>query len=390
MNILLITPFFYPHKGGSQQYAEELYAHLMAFDPSIQVDVLCYNTDQAPAQEIYRGMHVYRVPCITLLPGQFALPNYVVLWQTLRRLHRERNYALINSHTRFFENSWWTPFAARKLGTRSLLTDHCAFHPNHHSPLVRAVARFVDGRVAPFFCASHDYVTVTNKATYAFVQALGLQPTEVIYGGVDTETFSPAVDSTAPRKFPGIDRTFTADEIVITFVGRMIYSKGPQLLAAAATELCKSYPAISFVFVGGGELLDSLKARGSDRIYFTGPLFKADIATILAGTDILVHPSMHHEGFPNVLLEAGAAGCAVVATPMGGSQEIVIDGATGKIITPDVNAIIQAVTELIEQPEVRASLSVAIRDHVVKQFSWREIAQVYHTFLQARLRGGSV
>ena len=75
---------------------------------------------------------------------------------------------------------------------------------------------------------------------------------------------------------------------------------------------------------------------------------------------------------------------------MGGSQEIVIDGETGIIITPDVNAIIQAVTALIEQPEVRADLSVAIRDHVVKLFSWREIAQVYHTFLQARLRGGSV
>jgi glycosyltransferase involved in cell wall biosynthesis len=389
MNILLITPFFYPHKGGSQQYAEELYAHLMALDPSIQVDVLCYNTDQAPAQEIYRGMHVYRVPCVTLLPGQFALPNYVLLWQTLRKLHRERNYALINSHTRFFENSWWTPFAARRLGTRSLLTDHCAFHPNHRSSLVRAVARFVDGRVAPFFCAAYDDVTVTNQATYAFVQNLGIQPTAVIYGGVDTETFSPAIDRTATRSFPGIDRTFAADELVITFVGRMIYSKGPQLLTAAAEELGKRYPMISFVFVGGGELLDSLRAKHSDRVYFTGPLFKADIATILAGTDILVHPSMHHEGFPNVLLEAGAAGCTVIATPMGGSQEIVIDGETGKIINPDVNAIIQAVSVLIEQPELRAHLAGAIRNHVVKQFSWREIAQHYHAFVQARYTGSA-
>ena len=224
MRILLITPYFYPHKGGSQQYAEELCYHLMKVTSDTQVDVLTYNTDNAPEKEEYRGMTVYRVPCIQILPGQFAFPNYWKLWTLLKKLNKGHRYTLINSHTRFFENSWWTPFVAKHFYSKSVLTDHCANHPTHTSALVNTIASGVDKIIAPFISKQYDMVTVTNKSTLEFVKSLGMKQPELVYGGVDTKYFSPA-DKTKPRTIPKIDKVFDKNDIIITFVGRMIHSK---------------------------------------------------------------------------------------------------------------------------------------------------------------------
>ena len=60
MRILLVLPFFYPHRGGSQKYAEELFAFIVKNHSNTQVDVLCYNTDKASAFEEYREFRIYR------------------------------------------------------------------------------------------------------------------------------------------------------------------------------------------------------------------------------------------------------------------------------------------------------------------------------------------
>lgn len=120
-------------------------------------------------------------------------------------------------------------------------------------------------------------------------------------------------------------------------------------------------------------------------MHFTGPLFKNDIAEILNRSDILVHPSIHHEGFPNVLLEAGAAGCAVVSTAMGGSEEIVIHDRTGRIIEPNAEAIEHELKLLINNQNKRQQLGVAIRKHVVEHFDWNTIAKDFKTMITERI-----
>ena len=79
IKILLISPYFAPHIGGSQRYMEELYVHLSEQFPHISVDVLTYNTTDSKTIEKYRGITIYRVPCWEILPGQFALPNPIKL-----------------------------------------------------------------------------------------------------------------------------------------------------------------------------------------------------------------------------------------------------------------------------------------------------------------------
>jgi len=368
MRILLITPYFYPHKGGSQQYAEELHYHLMKADPSVKVDVLTYNTDHAKEVEEYRGFTIYRVPCVQILPGQFAIPNYFKLRKLLNKLFGQNHYDFINSHTRFFESSWWAPYVARHFKTKSVLTDHCAFHPVHPSKFVSFIAKTVDKTIAPFVSIKYDVVTVTNRATYDFAKYLKMKDPQIIYGGVDTDYFKPQ-----PKK----GRTIT-----VTFLGRMIQSKGPQLLYEAAKNILKTYRNVEFIFAGGGPMFNHLTIQPYNHITFLGSIEKKEIANLLKKTDILVHPSLHHEGFPNVLLEAGASGCAIIATDKGGSREIVLPGKTGILIEPSIAQIKHALEILLDDPKKREALSSNIRRHIEEKFNWNKIVRDYQKLIE--------
>lgn len=376
MKILVISPYFHPHKGGSQQYAEELHASLLKSDSSISVDVLTYNTDKSKSVEKYRGFTVYRIPCIQILRGQFAIPNYFSLFKTLKQLKKNK-YNFVNSHTRFFENSWWAPFASKYLGSKSILTDHCADHPTHKLKLVTIFARLVDKSIVPFFIKKYDFVTVTNKSTQKFLKNMGIIDTQLIYGGVDTDYFK----SNSKNKARKINsKTFSKDDILITFVGRMIYSKGAHLLLNAAEKILNEHPSVYFLFAGNGDEFKNLSKKRSSRILFLGSLNKDKVADLMQKSDILVHPSLHNEGFPNVLLEAASSSCAILATPMGGTEEI-INKNTGIIIKPNSNSIYIELKKLIENPEKRAKLQKEARSFVEKNYNWKKIAKEYRAYL---------
>ncbi|MGE5042149.1 MAG: glycosyltransferase family 4 protein [Candidatus Levyibacteriota bacterium] len=385
MRILLITPYFYPHKGGSQQYALELYKTIMKQNKDIQVDVLTYNTDQSKSVEEYEGFTIYRVPCVQLLKGQFAIPHYWELRKTLNKLFRENRYTFVNSHTRFFESSWWAPYVASHFHTKSILTDHCAAHPTHKTKLVTGVSYVIDKFIAPLFLQKYDYITVTNKATQDFLSSLISKESEVIYGGVDTKLFKPRTNRSKERKILGIKKRFSKNDVVVAFVGRMIYSKGPQILLEAAKKITKKYPRAYFIFGGNGSLYPELSAFQNDHIFFTGELTKEEISDLLAKSDVLVHPSLHHEGFPNVILEAGAAGCAVIATNMGGTYEI-ITPRTGIMVKPTVSAVSSKLELLIKNGLQRRKLGNSLHKWVADNYDWKRIAKVYQKSMQEKIR----
>lgn len=381
MRILLVTPFFYPHKGGSQQYAEELHATLMERNQNVEVDVLCYNTDGSKSVEKYRGFTIHRIPCRQLLKGQFAVPDYIALWKTLNKLFAKNRYDFINSHTRFFENSWWVPFIARYFKTKSVLTDHCASHPAHQKKLITYVSYVIDRLFVPLILPLYSEVIVTNKATQKFLKGFSKKKTRIIYGGVDTKFFK-AKGANRKRKILG--KRFSRNDIIVSFVGRMIYSKGPQLLLKAAEDILKRNRNVYFIFGGDGELYKYISKKQNDRILFTGALEKKDVAALLSTTDILVHPSLHHEGFPNVILEAGSAGCAVLATNQGGTYEL-INEDTGIIVKSTAHDIKNKLRYLFKNREKRLLYGRNLRNLIEKSYDWEKIADDYKKFIDRNI-----
>jgi glycosyltransferase involved in cell wall biosynthesis len=369
MRILVITPYFFPHPGGSQRYIEELYGDVLRQHPNWQVDVLTYNTEKIGSQEKYRGMTIYRVGCIEFLRGQFALPNYFEILRMFRKL-KHREYDVVNSHTRFFDNSWWAPLAAKYLGAKAVLTDHCAYHPTHKSWWVRKLAEGVDHVMIPLLSLIYAQVTVVSKATKRFLHSHGMwREVEVVYGGVDLELYKGT-------------RVKRDKKVLIGFVGRMIPAKGPQLVVEAAKKLLPKYSQLRFVFAGDGELLVTLKKAESERMVFLGAIDREGVVQLMKEMDICVLPSTHHEGLPSVILEAGASECAVVSTDRGGVREVIEEGKTGVIIEATVEDIINKLEKLIVDKDLRQNLGQRLQEKVATDFSWKRIVEQYVKLLE--------
>ncbi|RJR16012.1 glycosyltransferase family 1 protein [Candidatus Microgenomates bacterium] len=391
MRILLITSFFYPHIGGSQRYMEELYAKLIASHSDTHVDVLAYNTDQAPKQETYKGLTIYRIPCWQIIPDRFNLPNPFALFVQLFKLARHK-YDFVHTHLRFFDTTWWTWIYARLIGAKSIFTEHVATTPVHQSKLVEIVTAIVDATVARWTISKYNLITVTSQATQKFLQQkMGVKkPVTVVYGGVDTQFFNGTKKQS--QSIPQSKKQIKSGDIIVSFVGRLIWTKGVTYVYEAIKKMHQHLPEnVYFILAGGGELEESIKQQVSkdklsDRVYLTGTLSTLQVKEVLSNTDIVVHPSHHNEGFPNVLLEAGAAECMVIATDNAGTNELITDKKTGLLIPQkDPQSIIDTILWGLEHKQAIRNMAKVLQKKVVQEFDWKQISEEYYLLLNHNL-----
>lgn len=149
------------------------------------------------------------------------------------------------------------------------------------------------------------------------------------------------------------------DEVpLVGIVARLVPIKGVDVFLEAARIIGAERPDAAFVVVGDGELRESL-GRHAERLGI-GPRtrflgWRADLAAVYGDLDVVALTS-HSEGTPVTLIEALAAGRAVVTTRVGGVEDVV-DGECGVLVEDsDVREIARAVLDLLADPGRRASL----------------------------------
>lgn len=375
MRICVLTQYFYPHAGGSQEYIVQLYQELRQLDPGLEVDVICYNTENAPQTESYKGLNIHRVGCVEILPGQFAIPNYFELYQLLAKLKKQHRYDFVNTHTRFFENSWWAPWAARYLGAQLILTDHCATHPTHSNRFLQSIIGYIDLFILKTVLHAYTHITVVSQTTQEFLKKFGHEG-RVFVAGVDEKFTKRATENKNLVPLP-------PHSLCITYLGRMIKSKNPEALLKAAQTITVKYPQALVVFAGAGAELERLQSAHTDRIIFLGQLNRDQAVALLKKTDIFVYPSQHHEGLPISILEAAASGCAILATDNGGTKEIITDQKTGILITPTASDITEKLENLLNNPAQRKELGLGAQTKVFKDYQWHKTAQSFLQYLHS-------
>jgi glycosyltransferase involved in cell wall biosynthesis len=171
---------------------------------------------------------------------------------------------------------------------------------------------------------------------------------------------------------------------LVGIVGRLVPIKALDLFLAAASIVVGNHPEAHFAIVGDGELWDQLHAdvqrRGlAQNVHFTG--WRADLAAVYSDLDLVVCCS-RNEGTPVSLIEACAAGRAVIGTRVGGIPDIIAAGDNGLLVpSGDAVALAEAVQELIADPGRRRSMGLAGRDMVIEKHSAdrmvRELKDVY-------------
>jgi glycosyltransferase involved in cell wall biosynthesis len=173
-----------------------------------------------------------------------------------------------------------------------------------------------------------------------------------------------------------------ADTPIVGIVGRMVPVKAHATFVAAAEHLSRRRPDVHFVFVGGGELEEDIRAdvtrRGlSDRCHFLG--WRRDLPVIYADLSVVALSSLN-EGTPVSLIEAMAAGIPVVSTDVGGVSDVLQNGARG-VLVPAMNA--EALAAGIEEalrPEARLRAG-ELRASVTEEYGaarlCRDLAELY-------------
>jgi glycosyltransferase involved in cell wall biosynthesis len=252
-------------------------------------------------------------------------------------------------------------------------------------------------RVQRVVCRLADCVLVNATAVKNWLVAGGYDGSRVavVRNGVDVHRFMHTPDVAAIRAELGV----SADAPVVGVVSRLVPLKGLEEFLLAAGTISASFPDARFVIVGeatpGGSgyeagLRTLAQSLGlGDRVVFAGR--RTDIPEVLAAFSVAVLPSLS-EALSNVLLESMAAGVPVVATTVGGTQEVVTDSDTGLLVPPsDPAAIASAVNELLGNRELAARLGAAGRTLVMREFSLermtRSTEQLYADLLAVRRRG---
>jgi glycosyltransferase involved in cell wall biosynthesis len=203
--------------------------------------------------------------------------------------------------------------------------------------------------------------------------------------GVDREIFHPDRRDLAWRHGQGI-----ADhEVVVGFLGRLVMEKGLDVFSDTLDDLTRRGVAHRVLVVGEGPAREWFQAR-LPQAAFVGFQQGADLARAVAGMDMLFNPSVT-ETFGNVTLEAMACRLPVVAAAATGSQSLVDDHVSGRLIPPGaIHQFAEALKAYIENPQLRAAHGLAGEARAL-DFSWdrinQAVADTYLRLIRQRARG---
>jgi len=221
---------------------------------------------------------------------------------------------------------------------------------------------------------------------------LGIAP-DVIPNGYDPECFRPRpVDRAAVwRRILGPDAP--TNEPVLIYVGRFTAVKRlPLLLEAYANARKRFDHKAPLVLVGGfpGECegehpADTIRRLNLEDVHLAGWHEHAELPEILAAGAAIVLPSVG-EQFGQVLVEGMACGLPAIAADDSGPAEIVKDGETGWLVTPDdVDSLADALADAVNRPHERLVRGTRARKDVAERFTWPALAERFAEVLDATM-----
>lgn len=359
--VLMLSYEFPPVGGGGSRVVAGLAKELTAAGWS--VDLVTATFSGLATEEDVDGARVLRVRCLRRRKHQCAMheaASYALAaWPAARRLIQARGPDLIHAHFIFPDGlvAW---LASRELGIPYVITAHGSDVPGYNPHRLKSAHRLL----APLWkkvVEEASLVVCPSEHLRGLITATGASAeTMVIPNGFDVEKLAPG------RK-----------ERRILVVTRMLERKGVQYLLAALDGL---RPDCEIDVVGDGPYLPTLKAMAQDLgvpVRFWGWLDNdsPELRALYETASIFALPS-ENENFPVCLLEAMAAGAAIITTRDTGCEEVV--GDAGLLVPPrDVAATRATLCTLLADAECRRVYGARARARLEDNFSWAVVGRRY-------------
>jgi len=369
VKIGLVTPYVYPLPGGVNQHVRYLYEHLRLRGHDVRIISTTHGIQRASDGDVIRIGRGFSLPANGSVGTITVSPRF--LSQVRDVLEREQ-FDLLHFHEPF------VPFLSIVVLGLSNSVNVATFHAfGGFSPaytigsrLMRPSIRKIHGRIAVSAAARH------------FVDRFFPGDYKVIPNGVDVGRFARAVP--IARWQDGTKN--------ILFVGRFESRKGLLHLLKAYRILRKTGCDCRLLVVGGGpqdrEMRRYLATRKLGGVEFLGRVSDDERDALFKTADIYCSPATGRESFGIVLLEAMAAGTAIVASDIHGYKGVLRRGREGLLVPPgQPKAIAAALAQLLGDDERRAAMAAAGLERA-EEFSWDRVTQKvedYYGFVIRRL-----
>lgn len=381
MRVLMVTMFFHPRVGGAEKQAQKLSERLI--EKGIDVKLLTgWWFRDTPKEETIGRLPIIR--CFTFwqmfgIKGLRKFGGYTYLLTLFLYLVGHRHeYDIIHIH-QLAHHAFASVVAARLLGKKSLIKIG-------NSGLASDIRVMEENRqvwgtkqMLPKTRECDCVIAISGLIEQELLEN-GFCPDQIVRipNGVEVDPIKPKSDYSI------------AGEVALTYVGRLHWQKGPDLLLGVLRKITELRPGLRWqlTMLGTGPLFARLEQQAqeygiADRVKFCGIV--DNVPDYLAKTDIFVLPS-RAEGLSNALLEAMAAGLPCMATDIAANAEVIQDGYNG-LLTPEGNegAMAQALLRLIEDETLRAQLGEQARRTAVEHYSLDAVVDRYIELYQSLL-----
>ncbi|MFW5703292.1 MAG: glycosyltransferase family 4 protein [Patescibacteria group bacterium] len=374
MKLVVAIPFFYPQRGGTENYALQICKRLVN-KHKYEITVIT-STDQKKAytKEV-AGMTTHYLPYWLKISNTPINPLW--FWKIWQIVSQEKPDRIIG-HTP-------VPFIADVAAVIAYL-QRIPFYLTYQNDMIKdqallnliiAVYYELVGRIT--FSISRKIIV--SSAYYA-KQSPYLRTTKtstaVIPPGVDVSKFKPASVTKKNMQFN------------VLFVGNMDLThshKGLSVLLEAVAQAKETISSIRLTAIGKGDGIKAYKLQAKElgileKVCFTGYVPDEDLPRYFQETDVLVLPSVTSaEGFGMVLIEAGACGKPVIGARSGGIRHVVLDGKTGILVPPkQPKSLKEALVYLNQNPQKAEKMGRNGLAHVLANYTWEEqVAKTHDT-----------
>lgn len=380
ISILDFLPYYPPHVGGLERYAYEIHQNLSQNGCQITVFVP-HIPKNSPEEEIDGNVTIIRYSAFEIIPA-YPLPCFWQrkFWQKWKKIKKEK-YDIVFSVTRFFVQPIMALIYAKGKRIPILHIEHGSDFVKHKFP-ISLIAKIFDKTIGFFILSQANQIIAPSKSAMRFIKILCRREAPLIYRGMPFSEIDAIIPNEELRKELG-------NKKMIIYTGRLIHGKGISHLIEAVSQLNR--PDIILFIVGEGpekkNLEECAKKYGlAKQVKFTGGVSFSEVIGLLKISDIFVNPS-YNEGLPTSVLEAGACQKAIIATKVGGTEEIVTNGESAIIIpSHDTNAIRNALEKLLDNENERNQLGINAREKIEQKFKWENTTKAYLKEIEALIK----